>query len=406
MKVLYFHQHFTTPTGAGGTRSYEMSKRLIAQGHRVTMVCGSYSGGNTGIETPFLKGVRLGEVEGINVVEFDLRYSNADGFWRRSLVFLRFSLSGIRLVFTEKYDVLFATSTPLTAAIPGIVAKWFRRKPFVFEVRDLWPSLPREMGVIRNPLVLLLLSILEWLAYHSANRLIGLAPGIVDGIVARGIDRKNVSLVPNGCDLALFGAPKPAGLNSEDLFVIYSGTHGVANGLDAVLDGAIELKHRAREDIKIVLIGSGKLKPRLEERARLEEIANIQFLDPVGKEELAKLLTAADVGLQILGNVPGFYFGTSPNKFFDYIAAGKAVLINYPGWVADMVSENDIGWAVPPGDSAAFADALIKAADDRIELRKMGERARLFAEENFDRDKLAPAFVKTLELAVAARSAN
>src|SRR5690606_20654079 len=116
-----------------------------------------------------------------------LPYSNNHGFLRRTITFLTFALRSIGLALREQYDVIFATSTPLTAGIPGIVARWLRGKPFVFEVRDLWPELPREMGVIRNPLVLTAMSLLEWLTYHSAHRLIGLAPGIVDGIIRRGI---------------------------------------------------------------------------------------------------------------------------------------------------------------------------------------------------------------------------
>ncbi|GAA75674.1 hypothetical protein P20480_2143 [Pseudoalteromonas sp. BSi20480] len=146
------------------------------------MVCGSYGGGETGLTLDFIKGRREGVVDGIHIIEFDLAYSNADGLIKRAGTFLKFALKSIGIALTHKYDVVFATTTPLTAGIPGILARWLRGKPFVFEVRDLWPELPKEMGVITNPLVLAAMSALEWCSYRSAHRCIGLSPGIVEGI--------------------------------------------------------------------------------------------------------------------------------------------------------------------------------------------------------------------------------
>jgi hypothetical protein len=162
-----------------------MARRLVARGHQVTMVCGSRSGGGSGLDEPFIKGVRRGSVDGIDVIEFDLPYSNADGFVTRTMTFVKFAVRSVWLALTERYDVVFATTTPLTAGIPGIFARWLRGKPFVFEVRDLWPELPRAMGVIRNPMVLGAMSALEWTSYRSAHRLVGLSPGIVEGIAHR-----------------------------------------------------------------------------------------------------------------------------------------------------------------------------------------------------------------------------
>lgn len=397
MRVLYFHQHFSTPQGSVGIRSYEMSRRLLARGHQVTMVCGSYGGGETGLNHPFVRGRRRGRVDGIDVVEFDLSYSNSDGFLKRALTFLKFALRSIGLVFTEQYDVVFATTTPLTAGIPGIFARWLRGKPFVFEVRDLWPELPRAMGVIRNPLVLWAMSVLEWASYRSAHRLVGLSPGIVEGIVRRGVPSERVVMVPNGCDLGIFGAAvdpwRPESILSSDLMAVFAGTHGMANGLDAVLDAAGELKRRGREDIKLLLVGQGKLKPALRARAQLEGLDNVVFHEPVNKTRLAGLMAATDLGLQILDNVPAFYYGTSPNKFFDYIAAGLPVLNNYPGWLAELIQQHSCGFAVPPADPKAFADALEQAAGNRAALKLMGARGHALAMKVFDRVALADRWV-------------
>jgi glycosyltransferase involved in cell wall biosynthesis len=264
MNILYFHQHFSTPQGSSGIRSYEMARRLIHHGHKVTMVCGSYGGGNTGLVNNFIHGKREGIVDGIRIIEFNLAYSNSDGLLKRSGLFLKFALKSVGLALTEKYDVVFATTTPLTAGIPGICARWLRGKPFVFEVRDLWPELPKQMGVIKNPVVLAMLSFLEWASYRSAHRCVGLSPGIVEGIKKRGVKEEKICLVPNGCDLTIFGgeaicdglsrAWRPAGVNSDDLMAVFTGTHGMANGLDAVLDVAKELKLRKNSQIKILYL--------------------------------------------------------------------------------------------------------------------------------------------------------
>lgn len=401
MKVLYFHQHFCTPKGSGGIRSYEMAGRLVSRGHQVTMVCGSHGEAETGLAMPFKRGRRRGMVEGIDVIEFDLAYSNNDGFFKRALTFLRFAGRSSAVAFTEQYDVLFATTTPLTTGIPGILARWLRGKPFVFEVRDLWPELPRAMGVIRNALVLGGMSVLEWASYRSAHRLIGLSPGIVEGIAGKGVPRENIALVPNGCDLRIFSEHadpwRPAGVNASDLLAVFAGAHGMANGLGAVLDAAAELQRRGRHDIKLLLIGQGKLKAGLQLRAQREGLGNVMFHVPVDKARLANLMAGSDVGLQVLANVPAFYYGTSPNKFFDYIAARLPVLINYPGWLAELITQEGCGFAVLPDNPAAFADALEQAAADRAALRAMGQRSRIVAESQFDRAILADRWVDWVE---------
>jgi glycosyltransferase involved in cell wall biosynthesis len=404
MKVLYFHQHFTTPDGAGGTRSYEFARALIQRGHRVTMVCGRHDRSALALPWDAKERWFRGEIDGIDVIALPLNYSNSDGLLRRTQVFLRFAFLSIRIAFRERHDVLFATSTPLTAALPGIVLKLFRpRSRFVFEVRDLWPELPKALG-LRNPILLGGMSLLEWLAYWTADACIGLAPGIVEGIKRRGPRGLPVAMIPNGCDLDLFTPAKRAALNVPgvapgDFVAGFTGAHGVANGLDAVLDAAAELKRRGRKDIKLVLIGDGKCKPALVDRAQRESLDNCVFLPLVRKTEIARVTTSFDCGLQILANVPAFYFGTSPNKFFDYLSSGVPVLVNYPGWMAELVRRHACGVAVPPGDAAAFAEALCAMAD-RPPLRfELGREGRKLAEDMFARSQLAGQFCMFLERA-------
>ena len=223
MKILYYHQHFSTPKGATGTRSYEFAQKLIKRGHVVTIVCGSYWIAETGLAGAFVGGQRTGTVDGIRVIELELEYSNSDNFLWRTFVFFRYSVQGVRIALKENYDILFATSTPLMAGIPGIFAKIFRSKPFIFEVRDLWPELPKEMKVITNPIILKLMDWLETILYKTATACIGLSPGIVDGIKKK-TPNKKLAMVPNGCDLNLvYNVTK----NTKDkkFIAVFTGAH-------------------------------------------------------------------------------------------------------------------------------------------------------------------------------------
>lgn len=379
-----------------------MAQKLINSGHQVTIICGSYDGADTGLIDKFNNGVRRGIVDGIQVIELEIEYSNSQSFLQRTIAFMKYAVKSMGLTIKEDYDLLFATTTPLTAAIPAIFARWFRFKPYIFEVRDLWPELPKEMGVITNPVILGLMSVLEWLAYRNARALVALSPGIKNGIVRKGVNPDKVALIPNGCDISIFGTDdndlwQPDSIADDDFLAIYSGTHGIANGLDNVLNAAAQLKATGRDNIKIVLIGNGKLKAELVKQAKERELTNVIFLDPVKKSELSKLMRRADVGLQVLANIPAFYYGTSPNKFFDYISAGLPVVTNYPGWIADLISEGNCGKAVPADDAVAFADALSFLSDNRNLLPEMGKNSFTLAKSSFDRELLSDHFVDWLE---------
>lgn len=402
MKVLYLHQHFSTRAGSAGTRSYEMARALIARGHAVHLVCGSFEAANSGLSSEFIKGRRSGEVDGIYITEFHIPYSNSDSFLSRSYAFLVYALRTTQIALKEPYDLIFATSTPLTASLPAIVARYVRRKTFVFEVRDLWPELPKAMGVIKNPVILKTLSALEWVSYRAAKACIGLSPGIVEGITARSQRGKAIAMIPNGCDVDLFIKPDSkkyaAPRSLENPFTaVFTGAHGRANGLDAVLDAAAELKRRGRMDIRLLFIGEGGLKPMLVQRAQDEVLTNCEFRSMMPKTELPQLLAMADVGLMCLANVPAFYYGTSPNKFFDYLAAGLPVLNNYPGWVASIIEEENVGRVVGPESPSAFADALCQMADDPDSQREMAQNGIRCAASRFNRKALATQFVDFLE---------
>ncbi len=406
MHVAYIHQHFSTRSGETGTRSYEMSRRLISAGHRVTMICGEYAPARH----RFTSSGRVAEleVEGIRVLCVREPYANRMGPARRTWAFGRFARAAERLVTELDADLVFATSTPLTVGLPGMKGARRLGAPFVFEVRDLWPEGLIAIGAVRNPLLKWYLRRLERRIYFAAERIFALAPGIKEGICRTGYPAERVSMIPNCSDLDLFyprpRSPLDARFGGPDDFrLVFTGAHGKANGLDAVLEAAAELKRRGVRGVRFVFIGAGGEKPRLVARSEREGLQSyVSWLEPMPKEELARTLASMDVGLMILRNLPAFYYGTSPNKFFDYIATGLPVLNNYPGWLAGLIDAHQIGRGVPPDDPAAFADAVVWLRDHRAELPEMGRRARALAEQQFSRDRMAELFVRGLEATLAA----
>jgi len=401
MKVLYFHQHFSTPKGAAGTRSYAFSKALIRKGHNVTLICGGYSGGSTSLSGPFKKGLRSGDVDGIHVIELNLKYSNSQNFLQRGIIFLKYAFKCLKIALTESYDLVYATSTPLTAGIPGMAAKWIRQKPFIFEVRDLWPELPKAMGVITNPMIILLLKVLERAIYNSADHIIALSPGISKGIELEGIDSNKITLIPNGCDLNIFqnisNPWRPKKIQDTDLLLLYAGTHGIANGLLAIMEAALELQNRGVTGIKFLLVGQGMEKNKLISFSTQYNLKNVIFHDPISKENLSGLMASADVGLQILANVPAFYYGTSPNKFFDYISAGLPVLNNYPGWISEIIIDNNCGYTTYPDSPTNFADTVEMININRQDLVEKGRNSKLIAAKLYNRNNLSNEWVNRLE---------
>jgi len=367
------------------------------------MVCGAYDVSDLSANS---KGVTCHlNIDGIEVIRIAEPYGNKMSFGRRVLAFIRFAKRAEKILRRLNADLIFATSPPLTVGIPGMKAARHLGVPFVFEVRDRWPEGAIAMGAIKNPLLIWYLERLEKKIYRAADRIIALSPGAEEGISSTGYPRNKIAMIPNASDIDLFQPcvgtlTDPCFGDPGDFRLVFTGAHGFTNGLDAVLDAATVLKKRGEKGIRFVFIGEGILRESLIERSKREGLDTMTcWIPPIPKEELARILPLMNVGLMLLKNIPSLYYGTSPNKFFDYIASGLPVINNYPGWLANLIRAHQCGIVVPPDDPAAFADAVVWMRDHAQEIKEMGMRGRRLAETEFSRDKIAARFVETIEAA-------
>jgi glycosyltransferase involved in cell wall biosynthesis len=409
MRILYLHQHSSTPAGATATRSYAMARALAARGHAVTMACGGYAGAVTGLTGGFRGGRREGRVGGFHVVEFAIPCGNGQRLAARAGAFLRYAAraTGLALDRDRAWDVAVATSTPLSVALPALAAHRLRALPFVFEIRDPWPELPRAMG-LGSPLVWAGMDRLADAACRRAAAVVALSEGMAETALAHGAAPARLRVLPNGSDLDLFGphvAPwRPPGIAAEAPIAIYAGAHGIANGLGQVLEAAARLQ-TAASPLVLLLVGDGAEKPRLLARAQAMGLDNLRFLDPLPKPRLAGLLAGCQIGLQCLAPVAAFAEWTAPNKLMDYLAAGLPVVANLPGRAARLLESGPpvgpCGIATPPGDAAALAAALAMLAADPARRAALGRAARAQAIARWDRRALAEGFCQVVEAAAA-----
>ncbi len=392
MKILYLHQYFATPDVNAGTRSYEVAKRLVANGHEVTFVTSSalLSG-----KYSFSKGWNELSIEGIKLHVFHLPYSNKDSFIKRIYKFIQFSLFSTIKSLKLSCDVVFATSTPLTIAIPGLIYSKLKKRPLVFEVRDLWPELPIAVGAIKSPIVIKFAKWLEKYTYKNSKRLIGLSPGMCDGIERHGINPKNITLATNSCDTKLFDVPKEIGkryvvdklpyLKNRKL-VVYTGTFGLINKVGYLPKLASAVK-AIDDNVCFVAIGDGMEKEAVifeaEKLGVLNE--NLYILPPVPKTEIVELLSAADLSLSLFGPVPEMWHN-SANKLFDGLASSTPIAINYGGWQYDFIHEHKCGITLDSDNVKLSAEKISSFLNDNIAYAGAVEQCKYLAYNNFSRD--------------------
>ena len=397
MKILYLHQYFNTPSMAGGTRSYEMARRLVQWGHEVHMITSERTGTQKGIW-------RETEEDGIHVHWTPVPYSNALSYRGRIKAFIAFAYRAGRKAVEIGGDVVFATSTPLTIALPAVYAKKKLRVPMVFEVRDLWPELPIAIGAIKNPLLIAAARQLEKYAYGHSSHIVALSSGMKEGIEATGYQGEKISVIPNSCDIDFFNVSPDKGQAIRDEYewignrplITYIGTLGRINGVGYFARLAAEMWTKDPE-VRFAVIGSGYEEDSVRREARELGVyeKNFFMLRPMPKRKIPAWLSASTISCSLFINLKEMW-NNSANKFFDSLAAGRPIAINYMGWQSDLLSSTGAGIVLDPVDVKSAALILNEKLHEKDWLQKSRLAAVQLAEEQFDREKLALSLERIL----------
>lgn len=397
MKIIYLHQYFNTPNMSGGTRSYEMAKRLVAAGHEVHMI-------TSWVKDTDKKEWFIEDIDGIKVHWFPNPYNNKMPFKQRIQAFFRFAYAATRKVSAISADIIFATSTPLTIAIPAILGARKQKIPMVFEVRDLWPEVPIAMGILKKPHHIFLAKKLEKWAYKNSAHVVALSPGMKEGVVSTGYPDSKVSVIPNSCDNSLFEVKSEKfeqflldnSWLPQGKIIIYTGTFGLVNDVGITIELAKELKKR-NSDIKILLIGDGLEYDKVYNKALNENVLDKQLFirKQVPKNEIPYYLKYASMASSFAIDLPAIQ-ANSANKFFDALAAGKPILINYGGWQKDILEENKCGIVSWKKSVAETVNELEFFLHDENIYKQACDNARKLALNEFSRDNLFRALEEIL----------
>jgi glycosyltransferase involved in cell wall biosynthesis len=398
MHILLIHQAFVALDEPGGTRHHELARCLAARGHQVTVIAStvSYLTGKADAASTSSEEVDGGRVTVLHARTYSALHRS---FLHRVLSFFSFMASSFLLgVKVPQVDLVWGTSPPIFQGVTAWLLARLKHAPFLFEVRDLWPAFAIQVGVLRNPFLIRLSQWLEGFLYRRADRVMVNSPGFV--VHVQGGGARRVELVPNGVDTQMFD-PYANGIafrqnhGLEGRFVaLYAGAHGLSNDLFVVLQAAQQLLDQPK--ISIVLLGDGKEKLALMARAAELGLTNLHFIPPVPKAGMAEALAAADACIAILKPIP-LYATVYPNKVFDYMAAGRPVILAINGVIRQVVEQADGGLFTPPGDAAALAQAILRLKDDPQWARQKGLNARAYVEAHFDRTALADHLVEIVE---------
>jgi glycosyltransferase involved in cell wall biosynthesis len=393
MRVVYIAQYFDTPDMAGGGRPYAWATRLAARGHEVHVVTSDERGTPDGVRS----GRRVTEEGGATVEWLPVRYDNAMSVPRRMLAFLQFAIRASWAARRFRADVVFATSTPLTVAVPALAALAGRPTPLVFEVRDLWPDVPIAMGGLRNPVLQRAARALERAAYRSSTRVIALSPEMRAGVVRTGFPAEATALVPNASDVDLFRRPgtdadgqrfrrETAWLGDRPL-VLYAGTLGRVNDVSAMVELAAATR-RLDPEIRFLIVGRGAEEEKVRALARrLGVLDETLFMHPPRpKDAMPALFAAASITTSFVADIPVLAWN-SANKVFDGFAAGRPVATNVGGSIGDLLRETGAGLVLDRDPRVAAAELTAFLADPEAVARACAVSAGL-GEEAFSRDVL------------------
>jgi len=400
MHILYIHQYFATPAVVGGGRSYEFARRWVKQGHKVTMLTSTCMLTERELANATGWLAKKFTVEGVSIIAACVTYKQYMGFLRRVRAFLSFIIvSSLLILFIKKVDVIYATSTPLTVGMPALVAKWVRRIPFVFEVRDHWPEALIEMGIIKNRILAGILLRFEKTIYKYCSAIVALSPSQAESVRRVLTEDRKVIVVPNCSDTEMFRPDIDGSATrrqygwGEKFVLLHAGTMGKVNSLGFVIEAAAQLVDYP--EILFVLFGQGSEKPVLRSRIKELGLTNVEILPALPRRQLPEVYAAVDVGLVIIGDWH-IVEHNSANKFFDSLSAGKPVLLNYSDWQGEVLEENNAGFGCGLCNLDEFVEKVLYLNSHREELLDMSRNARRVAVEKFNTDKLA---VQALEVA-------
>lgn len=418
MRILYVSQYFPPEMGAPAARVSELARAWVQAGHEVQVLTG-FPNHPTGVVPPAYRGdlwrrERPEGPEGVEVLRVPIHAAPNRGFVRRALNYGSFALSSALVgpLLARRPDVLIATTPQILTAVSGAWLASLLRVPFVLEVRDLWPQSIVAVGALRaGSLPVKLLEALETALYRRADRIVAVSEAFVDEIVAAGGARERIQVITNGVDLALFSPQDRAaaraalGLPAGDFLASYVGTHGLAHGLQTLLEAArlLQAGGGAGARVRVLLVGEGAEKAQLVARARELHLDNVVFWSQRPRAEVAQVLAASDVALVLLKDDPLFRT-VLPSKMFECMGAGRAMLSNVDGEARRLLERAGAGLFVPPGAPAALAGALAALAADPHPLQAFGASGRAWVEENASRPALARRYLDEVLLPLAAGS--
>ena len=399
MNILYIHQYFCTPYEPGGTRSYWIAKELVSRGHNVTMV--------TSANEKHCPG-RVG-IDGIDVIYVKSpSYNNYMSPLRKIWAFVAFIVNSVITISKEdNIDIVYATSTPLTI---GAIALWlkFRKKwIYVFEVRDLWPEFPIEIGAIKNKFAIWVLRRFEKHIYDKSEHIVALSPGMKAGVVEVGTPAEKVSMIPNMAKPDKFYPHKDNkklaeefGIETTKFNVIHFGSMGKANGLSYIIEAAKILKKKGDDSVHFLFMGSGATEPIIKSLVEQYGLNNVTFLGNHKMEVVAEVVNLSDASITTFLNLPVLKTN-SPNKLFDSLSAGKPIIVNSSGWTKEMVENDDCGFFVDPEKPEELAEKLLRYKNDKATLERWGKNARKLSIEVYDKNILSAKVADVIEEAFA-----
>jgi len=399
MHILLIHQAFAAIDDPGGTRHHELARHLVDFGHQVTIIASpvSYLTGTAKSRVRWKD--RQVDDRGVEIIRaYTLPALHLSFVWR-VFSFLSFMVSSFLIgLSVKKVDLVWGTTPPIFQGVTAWLLARLKRVPFLFEVRDLWPAFAIAVGVLKNRALIRLSEWLEKFIYRRADHIVVNSPGFIEHVKLRG--GKKIDLIPNGADPEMFDPTLSGGdfrhqhNLGTDFVVLYAGAHGLSNDLGVVLEAANLLK--TEKGLRFVLVGDGKEKPALINQAASRNLANVLFIPPAPKTEMPQVLAGADACIAILKPIE-LYKTTYPNKVFDYMAAGKAVLLVIDGVIRELVEQAGAGKFVEPGNPQALASAVRQLMKNPGDAEKMGRAGRLYIENKFSRTQIASQFNLLLE---------